>query len=129
MGDWTRTLVVVVLVGAVLALSGAFHTGEMPLVGRFAYWLTLVVLGAFLGRFGGRRLVPQPWWETRPATVVGLMTLLIGLPMTLVAAVVDNWIRNGGLGLWYVWDVLPATLAVTAVLTVLAFLVQSRATV
>jgi hypothetical protein len=126
LGAWSRTLLVVVLVGSVLALSGAFHTGEIPLVGRFAYWLSMVVLGAFIGRFGGRRLVPQPWWETRPVTVVGLMTLLIGLPMSLVAAVGNNLLRSGRLGLWYAWDVLPATLAVTAVLTVLAFLVQSR---
>jgi hypothetical protein len=128
-GDWPRTLVVVILVGAVLALSGAFHTSELPLVGRFAYWLALVLGGAFLGRYGGRRLIPSPWWETRPITVVGLMTLLIGLPMTLVAAVGNNWIRRGQLGLWYVWDVLPACLATTAVLTILVFLVQRRAAV
>lgn len=128
-GDWPRTLVVVILVGVVLALSGAFGTGQVPLVGRLAYWLTLVVGGAFLGRYGARLIVPAPWWETRPITVVGAMTLLIGLPMTLVATVGNNWIRRGQLGLWYVWDVLPSCLATTAVLTVLAFLVQRRATV
>jgi hypothetical protein len=124
--DWARTLVVVLLVGAVLALAGAFRTGEIPLVPRFAYWLALAGGGAFLGRYGGRLLVPSPWWETRPIVVVGVMTLLIGLPMTLAAALGNNWIRRGQLGLWYVWDVLPATLATTAALTVLAFLVQSR---
>jgi hypothetical protein len=127
--DWPRTLVVVVLVGAVLALAGAFHTGEIPFVPRLAYWLTLVVLGAFLGRYGGRRIVPRPWWETRPITVVGVMTLLIGLPMTVVGAVGNNWLRRGHLDLWYIWDVLPSTLATTGMLTVLAFLVQSRAAV
>src|SRR5579859_216496 len=105
--DWARTLLVVTLVGAVLALSGAFGTAELPLFGRLAYWLSLVIFGAFLGRFSGRLVIPQPWWETRPVTVVGVMTLLIGLPMTLVAAVGNNWIRRGQLGLWYVWDVLP----------------------
>lgn len=128
-GDWSRALFVVVLVGIVLALAGAFHTAEMPLPGRLAYWLTLVVIGAFVGRFSGRLVIPPPWWETRPITVVGLMTLLIGLPMTLLASVSDNWLRSGRLGLWYVWDVLPACLAVTAVLTILAFLVQRRAPV
>jgi hypothetical protein len=127
--DWARTLLVVTLVGAVLALSGAFGTAEVPPVVRFAYWLPLVVLGAFLGRFSGRVVIPKPWWETRPITVVGLMILLIGLPMTLVASVADNWIRRGRLGLWHVWDVLPASLATTAVLTILAFLVQRRAAV
>jgi LytTr DNA-binding domain len=128
-GDWPRTLVVVVLVGGVLALAGAFGTGELSLVPRFAYWLALVLVGAFLGRYGGRRLVPRPWWETRPILVVGLMTLLIGLPMTVVAAIGNNWIRHGQLGLRYSWDVLPSTLATTAVLVVLVFLVQSRAAV
>jgi len=127
--NWARTLVVVLLVGAVLALAGAFHTGEIPLVPRFAYWLTLATGGAVLGRYGARRIVPRAWWETRPIVVIGVMTLLIGLPMTLAAAVGSNWIRRGELGLWEVWDVLPATLATTAALIVLAFLVQSRAAV
>jgi hypothetical protein len=122
-------LIVVVLVGGVMALSGAFHTGEMPLGGRFVYWLALVLGGAFLGRYGGRLIIPRPWWETRRVMVVGLMILLIGLPMTLVTAVSNNLLRTGQLGLWYAWEVLPQTLLVTAVLTVLAFLVQSRATV
>jgi hypothetical protein len=128
-GDWPRTLVVVVLVGGVLALAGAFGTGALPLVPRAAYWLTLVVVGAFLGRYGGRRLVPRPWWETRPILVVGVMTLLIGLPMTLVADLATNWISRGELGLRNVWQVLPASLTTTAVLVVLVFLVQSRAAV
>jgi DNA-binding LytR/AlgR family response regulator len=114
-------------VGGMLAWAGAFHTGEMPVVGRFAYWLTLVLGGAFLGRYGGRLIVPRPWWETRPITVVGVMTLLIGLPMAVVTTAADNLINHGRLGLWYLWDVLPPTLAVTAVLTALAFLVNSRA--
>lgn len=118
-----------VLMGAVLAVSGAFHTGEVPFVARFAYWMALVVGGAFLGRYGGPLVVPRPWWETRPITVVVIMTFLIGLPMTLVATIGNNWIRRGQLGLWYVWDVLPSCLATTAVLTVLAFLVQRRAAV
>jgi hypothetical protein len=127
--DWNKTLLVVTLVGAVLALSGAFRTADLPLAGRLAYWLSLVVLGAVLGRVSGRLLIPQPWWETRPITVISVMILVIGLPMTLVACLADNWIHRGRLGLWYVWEVLPACLATTAVLTILVFLVQRRAAV
>ena len=127
--DWSRTLLVVILVGGVLALSGAFHTADLPLGGRFAYWLSLVVLGAVLGRVSGRLIIPQPWWETRPVTVVSLMILVIGLPMTLVACLADNWIHRGRLSLRYVWEVLPACLATTAVLTILVYLVQRRAAV
>jgi len=128
-GDWSRTLLVVILVGGVLALSGAFHTADLPLAGRFAYWLSLVVLGAVLGRASGRLIIPQPWWETRPVTVVSLMIPMIGLPMTLVACLADNWMHHGRLSLWQVREVLPACLATTAVLTILVFLVQRRAAV
>ncbi len=128
-GDWARTLIVVVLVGGVMALAGAFGTGQLSLLPRLAYWLTLVVGGAFLGRYGARRLIPRASWETQPTLVVGVMTLLIGLPMTFIAAEGNSWILRGHLGLWHVWDVLPSTLATTAVLVVLVFLVQSRAAV
>jgi hypothetical protein len=116
-----------VLVGAVLGLSGAFRTGGFPLVVRLPYWLILVVGGAFLGRFGARAIVPRPWWETRPVVAVAAMTLLIGLPMTLAATLGSEWIRTGRPGLSNIWDVLPSTLATTGMLTVLAFLVQTRA--
>jgi DNA-binding LytR/AlgR family response regulator len=125
-GDWARTLIVVALVGGVLALSGAFQTGEWPLGERFVFWLSLTLAGAFLGRYGGRLIIPTPWWETRRLTVIGLMILLIGLPMTLVGAASGSLMRIGRLDLSHVGDALPSTLATTAVLTILVFLVQSR---
>ena len=84
-----------------------------------------MLVGAFLGRYGGRRLVPRPWWETRPILVVGLMTLLIGLPMTVVAAIGNNWIRHGHFGLRYSWDVLAINAGDHRLLVVLVFLVRA----
>ena len=125
--DWSRTLVVMAIVGAILAAAGGFGTGEIPFLARLLYWLTLVFVGAILGRFGGRKVIPRPWWETRWVLVVVLMTLLIGLPMTLLATIGNDWIKRRQLGLWHVWDVLPATLVTTAALVVLGFVVQYRA--
>ena len=90
---------------------------------------TLILVGALLGRFAARKIIPRPWWETHRVVVIILTTLIIGLPMTLVASLGNDWIKRGELGLWHVWDVLPATLATTAALVVLALLVQSRAAV
>ena len=125
--DWSRTLVVMALVGTILAAAGGFGTGEIPFAERLVYWLTLILVGALLGRFGGRKIIPRPWWETRRVIVIALMTLMIGLPMTLVATFGNDWIKRRQLGLWHVWDVLPSTLATTATLVVLGFVIQHRA--
>jgi hypothetical protein len=128
-GDWSRTLLVVVIVAAVLAASGGFGTGGIPIVGRFAYWLALALIGFFLGRLGGRRLIPRSWFETRPVTTAALMTLMIGLPMTLVAALGSDWIGARAFRIGHLWEVLPSVLAVTSGMVLLAFMVQTHAPV
>ena len=124
--DWGRVLMATMLVGAVLAAAGGFGTQAMPLVDRFGYWLALVLVGVALGRFGGRRLIPRAWFETRRATVGILMVFVIGLPVAVIATVTNAWMRGRAFEIVQIWDVLPSVLATTAGMVVLAFMVQAR---
>ena len=125
--DWVRVLLATALVGSVLAVAGGFGTGAMPLPGRLAYWLSLVVIGVLLGRIGGRRLIRRPWFAARPATAVGLLTLMIGLPITVIAAASNALFRGRAFHLDQIGEVLPSVLLTTAGMIVLAFMVQARA--
>ena len=125
--DWARILLATALVGSVLAAAGGFGTDAMPLPARLVYWLSLVLIGTVLGRFGGGRLVRRPWFETRPATAVGLLTLVIGLPMTVMAALANVLFRGSHFRLTQVADVAPSVLVTTAGMITLAFMVQARA--
>ncbi len=128
-GDLPRVLVVVAIVGAVLAISGGFGTGGLPLAGRLAYWMGMVIAGAVLGRFGGRLLIPRPWFETRPVAAAGLMVLIIGLPMTVISALGIALLKGIAFNVALVVEILPTALVLTAGMTVLGLMVQSRAAV
>ena len=125
--DWVRVLLATMLVGGVLAAAGGFGTGAMPLAGRLAYWLALVFIGVALGRLAGRRLIRRPWFETRPATAVALLTLVIGLPITVIAALANAVFRGRAFHPAQVAEVLPSVLLTTVGMIVLAFMVQARA--
>ncbi|MBT9472858.1 MAG: LytTR family transcriptional regulator DNA-binding domain-containing protein [Phenylobacterium sp.] len=51
---WVRGLTAATAVGAFLAISGAFNTGDMSLPGRLAYWIGLLSLGTVWGRVVAR---------------------------------------------------------------------------
>jgi DNA-binding LytR/AlgR family response regulator len=125
--DWLRILLAVGVVGVILAISGAFGNGGMSIAGRLAYWQALVFVGFVLGRIGGSIVVPRPWFETRPMVAACLMTLIIGLPMTLVTTFASAWVAGRPVSLARLLDVFPSTLATTAALVALAFMVQHRA--
>jgi len=126
-GDWARSLAVVLVVGAVLAASGGFGTEAMPLAARFAYWLGLMLCGAMLGRFAGRRMIPRSWFETRPVSAAALMTLVIGLPMTVIAALASEWLAGRTAHVAHIWQISAVVLATTACMVLLSFLVHARA--
>jgi DNA-binding LytR/AlgR family response regulator len=115
-----------VVVGAVMALSGGFGARHAPLLSRLAYGETLILVGVGLGFGGSRLLLPRPWFETRPVLAASLMTIIVGLPMTLVAAVGECLMEGVAFSMPDLALVFPTTLATTLGITVLAFMVQSR---
>ncbi len=124
--EWTRIIGAALVVGAVLAASGGFGTGAMRIVPRLAYWLAMFLVGTGFGRLAARRLVPRPWLATRRWAAIGLISLAVGAPMTLVVAASQSLLNEQTFNPALLLQVFPSTFGVGLGMTVLAFMVLPR---
>lgn len=125
-----RGIVVAVVAGIFLAVSGAFIQGPAPLIHRLAYWVPMMVVGSLWGHFCAAVISRRIDADRHPWLTVALLTAAISGPLT-----VGVWALTGpafGEGL-YRLDLLPRFLVpvtvVTAVMTTLyIFLDRARPT-
>ncbi|MFN3946359.1 MAG: LytTR family DNA-binding domain-containing protein [Allosphingosinicella sp.] len=68
---------------ALLALAGAFGTGEAPFLERLVYWTLVMAVGAAWGEACQRLLAPRLDGDARPWTFVAALTALVAAPMCL----------------------------------------------
>ena len=81
--DFLRGLIVAVVAGGFLAVSGAFGSGDTPLTQRLAYWIPMLVIGGLWGHVCGAfvtRFIDQ---DARPWLVTAALTAVITGPLTL----------------------------------------------
>jgi MFS family permease len=78
---WLRGLAIALVVGAFLALSGAFVDEDAPLWLRLAYWLPMMGIGALWGGFIARAFFPDHGDEGDPPNWMWLNCLWASLAM------------------------------------------------
>jgi len=114
------------VVGAILAFSGGFGAGGREIVPRLVYWLVLVVIGATMGVLLGIFVLPRTWFVHRPWVAWAAVILVLWLPMTVLVALLNSVTNPHPFSLAYTLEFAPSTLATTAAMTALAFLVRRR---
>ncbi|MBV8683140.1 MAG: LytTR family transcriptional regulator DNA-binding domain-containing protein [Caulobacteraceae bacterium] len=121
---WLQTLAACLIVGLVLAASGAFETGRLPLFTRFAYWIGLVAVGVLLARVIRELVVRSAWLCGKPWLAASAIALMTSLLMTGVVGV-SNALILGAPFIWgRIYAVFPDVIVVTASLTVLSILIR-----
>ncbi len=80
--NFLRGLGVAVAGGVVLALTGAFGTGEAPLVLRLAYWSFVMMAGAVWGALTSHFVERVVDFDERPWMGAAALTAALTLPMT-----------------------------------------------
>jgi hypothetical protein len=123
---WLRVFAAALVVGAVMAISGGFGSGALKIVPRLVYWLTLTGVGVSMGVVVGVWLVPHRWYETRPWVAWSAIVTALWLPMTAVVGLGDAWMTHHAIDAVLFLRVAPSTLATTAAMTALAFMVRRR---
>lgn len=78
-----RGLAIAVLVGAFLAAAGAFQTGETPVVTRFVYWISVMLVGAVGGVVVSVLVDRGGWFDDRPALQGMLIAITLTAPLTV----------------------------------------------
>jgi hypothetical protein len=124
---WLRILAAGAVVGAIMTMSGAFGSGVLKVVPRFAYWLAQIAAGVTLGVAVGMWLVPRDWYDRRPWRAWGVIVLALWGPMTAMVILANILVARETFRWGLLANVAPSTLATTAAMTALAFLVRHRA--
>jgi len=110
-----RGLGVAAVAGVVLALTGAFGTGEVPLWLRLAYWVPVMLAGASWGHVCSR--IVDRWIDRdeRPWLTVLALTATITGPVSLLV-----WFATGLVFDRQIWPLAALPLMVGPVLTITA---------
>ena len=124
--DWARTLGICVAAGVFMAFTGAFGSGEAPLLRRLPYWIVLMlaggVLGALIARpvFGSARFADRPWLAC--VIVAGLLTP----PLSLVVWAATNLFFDQSWNPMGIVYGLPSVAIVSVVMTTIAYMADRR---
>ena len=123
---WARILVATALVAAIVAFSGGFGSGVLTVVPRTLYWIALTAVGAGIGIAAAHVAFPRVWFTRRPIAAWATIVACVTAPMTPLVALSTAAIHHLTFQLSLLVEVFPSTLATTAGLTALAFLVRRR---
>lgn len=91
----SRGIVIAILAGVVLALTGAFGTGGAPLWLRLAYWTPMMLAGGFWAHMSGLALDRVIALDERPWLTVALLSLTATGPIVLMVWGLTGWILAG----------------------------------
>ncbi len=123
---WLRILAAAGVVAVIMAISGGFGAGGPTIVSRIIYWLILVAIGATIGVLLGVFVMPRDWFDRRPILCWSTIALVLWPPMSVASALAQSLAGGRPFNLALIWLVAPSSLATTAALTILAFMVRRR---
>lgn len=123
-----RGMIVALVAGVVLALTGAFNTGLAPLPLRLGYWLVIMAVGGLWGHLCGLAIERRVDPDERPWLTVASLTALISGPLSVVVWALTGLILNGRMmPLSHLPFMLFAVALVTAVVSVInVFLAKAQ---
>jgi DNA-binding LytR/AlgR family response regulator len=125
-GSWLRILAAAAMVGLILAISGGFGAGGASVITRIVFWLLLVAMGTTAGVLFGAYVVPLDWFARRPILAWAVIVAALSPPMILAVAALQSVTKPCPLTWALVVEVAPSTVATTAALSALAFLIRRR---
>lgn len=91
-----RGLGLAALAGGFLAASGAFQTGDAPILARFLYWITVMLLGALGGIVVSVLVDHGGWFDDRPPLQGAVIAVSLTAPLTVVIWAITSLAFHGG---------------------------------
>ena len=124
---WLRGLAITLVAGFFLTFSGAFNTGEAPLVQRLVYWLPVMAVGYLWGSFVTRRLTVHAPRLTDNVWLIGAAaSLAMSIPFTLVVWLATRYLLGSNLEFSGIPFLFVYVWLVSAALTAINLLVETR---
>lgn len=124
--DWLRGVVICVIAGAFMAVSGAFSSDDSPLTQRLIYWIGLMFAGSLMGNviarpiFASRQFAPRPWL----ACIV--VTALLTPPLAVIVWVATTLFYGMDWELGRIIRLLPPVAMISIVMTAIGYMADRR---
>lgn len=127
LAGWLRGLGITLAAAVFMSVVGAFGSGQLPPLVRFAYWLGLMLLGwlwgAFVSRFFFRRAGrPQGVWLR-----IALASLVLSIPYSVVVGFASVAAYGSHFDLADIPVLIGSVVTVSAAMVTINVLVDSRA--
>jgi LytTr DNA-binding domain len=103
-------------VGILMAVTGAFYNQDAPLLVRIALWVPIMLIGGALGMLTSAYVISIERWARSQVLSWGILTLMVGLPMTLVVWFASNLALGDKLDLKQIFVFAPGSFIVSAVM-------------
>ena len=122
-----KGLAITLAAGLFLALSGAFGTGEAPLLKRLAYWLPVMAAGYGWGAFVTTQITRRARSLSDNAWLIGsLASLAMSIPFTLVVWAATRLVLGSNMPVHGIPFLFGYVWLVSAALTAINMLVETR---
>lgn len=115
---WVIDLAILVVIGVMMGFLGPFGSDQVPIVGRYIYWMICMVGGGLIGFVADeqlRRHIVGTWRR------VAVVSVLVTPPVTLLVLTTEHLLLGGQFGwsgylelFWQVWPILLAVMMVRA---------------
>lgn len=112
------------VVAILLAYSGAFGTGDLPVAVRYGYWIGLTATGAVLSHFVVPAVLFLPFLQGRPWMTGAAVSLVVALMMTLIVTVTGVLVLHQRPHWMLPVFLFPAVAVVTLTITALVYLIR-----
>lgn len=125
--DWRRCLVnlgVAAAAGVFLTLTGAMDTSQIPLWLRFAYWVPLMIGGAFLGHAASLMIGRFIRAEMNPWVFGTMLAVALTVPVTLVVWFYTGLALGNELSMRTLLAMVGPVFVISAAMTALMLLVN-----
>lgn len=111
-----KTYGISLAVAILLAATGGFNNGDAPLWVRLAYWIPIMCVGGALGTLTSTFIVRIERWAQSQFLSWGLLTVLVGLPMSLVVWVATALSWSHALTLSLLMEATPGVFLISGVM-------------
>lgn len=121
---WVRNLTICAAAGTFMAFVGAMETGAMPLPTRLAYWVPLMMAGAFLGHAMSALIARAPRINQNKWAFGALLTVGIAVPITFVVWAYSNVLFRAGMGPEVLPNLFASALVISAAMSAIMIAVH-----
>lgn len=125
--DWRRWLVnlgVAAAAGLFLALAGAMETSQLPFWLRLAYWVPLMIGGAFLGYATSAAIGRFVRADMNPWVFGTLLAIALTVPVTLIVWAYTGWAFGSEMSLRTLIAMVGPVFVISAAMTAIMLLVN-----